>query len=216
MLVPLTRKKFEELVPRVATWDQYRFFWGKPSDFLRRLLISVVSVVVVFLVRLILPEGFGLIEFMVGVVTGLYWLWSPIYWAGRRNSDLRRYQYSGFWRGKVLDVFISEDLVGQEETVNQKGELVIVENRERRLNVELGDRDGYLTTIQAPLQRSHRAIRRGDAAELVVVSNRPDLSRISNLSDVYFPDENLWVSNYPYLRRDAFQDVRQRLLKEYG
>jgi len=48
---------------------------------------------------------------------------------------------SGFFRGRVLDVFITEELIG-EETVNNKGDLVIVENRERRLNLEVGDETG--------------------------------------------------------------------------
>jgi len=47
-----------------------------------------------------------------------------------RNGEYRKYKYSGFFRGRVLDVFITEELIGKEETVNNKGELVIVENRE--------------------------------------------------------------------------------------
>ncbi|MGL5877872.1 MAG: phosphate ABC transporter permease, partial [Xenococcaceae cyanobacterium] len=51
MLVPLTRQKFEQLIPRIATGDQYRYVWGNFSDFLRRLLASVVAVIVVLLLR---------------------------------------------------------------------------------------------------------------------------------------------------------------------
>lgn len=212
MLIPITRTTFEELVPLSATGDQYRYCWGKPSDFLRRLLISVVVVVVVFaVVKPILPPIFGLPEFILGVVGGLYWLWSPVYLASRRNFGLRKYKYSGFWEGRVLDVFVTEELIGQEETVNAKGELVIVENRERRLNLEVGDEVGFTTQVQATLKRSHRAIRRGDIVQLLVMSNRADLSRIASVSDAYFPDYDLWVSDYPILRHDAFVDLSRRL-----
>jgi len=216
MLIPLTRAKFEELIPSVATGDQYKYFWGKPADFLRRLLISVIGVVVAFILKTILPSGFELIEFLPGVMVGLYWLWAPIYQAGLRNREVRKYEFSGFWQGEVLDVYVTEELIGKEETVNKRGELVIVENRERRLNLEIGDEAGFASRIQVPLQRSHRVIRPGDLVEMIVMSNRDDLSRISKMSDVYLPDYNLWVSDYPYVRRDAFIDVSRRLRQKWN
>ena len=211
MLIPLTRKKFEDLVPIVATGDQYRYSWGKPSDFLRRLLISIAGVVVIVILRAIIGQAFNLIIFPIGFFVGFYWLWGPVYLATQRNRELRRYQYSGFWQGEVLDVFVTEALVGTEETVNKRGELVIVENRERRLGLEIGDETGFYTKLQVPLKRDHRAIQPGDVAEMVVMSNRSDLSRISQVSDIYLPDYNLWVSDYPYLRRDIFVEVSRRL-----
>lgn len=216
MLVPLTRKKFEELVPLVATADQYKYYWGKPSDLLGRFLISIVGVLASIVIWLFLPKGFEILEFIPAFVVGFYWLWGPIYQASRRNRELRRYQYSGFLRGEVLDVFVTEELIGQEETVNKKGELVIVENRERCLNLEVGDESGFMTKVQVPLKRSYRSIREGDIAEMIVLSNRPDLSRILQISDVYLSDYDLWVSDYPYLRKDIFQEVSHRLNQRGG
>ncbi|WP_416673634.1 hypothetical protein [Egbenema bharatensis] len=138
----------------------------------------------------------------------------PVYLASQRNRELRRYPYSGFWEGEVTDVFISEELVGTEETVNKRGELVIVENRERRLNLEVGDETGFYTRLQVPLKRDHRMVRPGDVAQMLVVSNRPDLSRIAQATDVYLADYNLWVSDYPYVQRDAFVDVSRRMVYE--
>jgi hypothetical protein len=211
MLIPLTRKKFEEVVPLVATGDQYRYYWGKLSDVLGRLLISFAGVVVVLIVRALLPEGFGIVIAILGCGAGLYWLWTPVYWATRRNLECRKYKYSGFWQGEVSEMFISEELIGKEETVNKQGELVIVENRERRLNLEVTDGTGFVADLQVPLQRSHRSIRRGDIAEMIVMSNRADLSRISKISDIYLSDYELWVSDYPYLRRDTFLEISRRL-----
>lgn len=212
MLIPLTRKKFEQLMPSVATGPQYRYYWGKPADFLRRLLISLIGVVVIFLVvKPILPASFGLAEFILAIIIGLYWLWTPVYFATRRNWDCRRYEYAGLWQGEVLDVFVTEELVREEETVNKKGELVVIENRERRLNLEIGDETGFSTQVQVPLKRFHKSIRRGDLAEMVVMSNRPDLSRFTKLSDLYIPDYGIWVSDYPYLQREAFVEVSRQL-----
>ncbi|MBD2004075.1 MULTISPECIES: phosphate ABC transporter permease [Cyanophyceae] len=212
MLVPLTRQKFEELIPVIATGPQYAYYWGKFQEFLKRLLISVLVVVVVLLLgNFVLGEQLGGITFFLGVIGGLYWLWGPIYSASMRNVSYRRYPYSGFWRGEVLDVFVTEELIGEEQTVNNRGQLVIIENRERRLNIEVGDETGFTTQIQAPLKKTHKAIRPGQIAEMVVLSNQKDLGRIAKFTDVYLPDENLWVSDYPYLQRGFFVDVSRQL-----
>lgn len=214
MLIPITRETFEELVPRYATGEQYRYMSGQWADFLRRLLISIIGVLAAFMLNAILPSGFEILEFVIGIVTGLYWLWSPVYWASLRNIKARRYPYAGFWRGRVIDAFPSEEVVGTEETVNKQGELVVVENRERRLNLEVADKQGFSTLIQVPLQRAHQMIRPGDRAEMLVMSNRPDLSYISQFSDVHLVDYDLWVSDYPSVRRDVFKDVSRRLTAE--
>ncbi|MBF2027174.1 MAG: phosphate ABC transporter permease [Oscillatoriales cyanobacterium C42_A2020_001] len=215
MLIPLTRKTFEELVPAVATGAQYAHCWGKLSELLRRVLISVVGMFVVILLKaLFFREGFDEFLLVGGIVVGLYWLWGPVLTASLQNIECRRYGYCGFWQGKVLDVYISEELIGTEETVNNRGDLVIVENRERCLNLEVGDELGFLTCLRVPLKRSHRAIDIGDTAELLVFSNRADLGRISKTSDIYLSDHNLWVSDYPFVRRDAFVEVSRRINRQ--
>lgn len=212
MLIPLTRKTFETLIPRVATGTQYVYCWGKVSDFLRRLLISIVGVaIVIFGIGLLVGPDIGFFRFLLGIIVGLYWLWGPVLWASLRNLEYRKFSYSGFWQGEVLDVYLTEELIGKEETVNDQGDLVIVENRERCFNIEVGDETGFSTQLRVPLDRSHQAIRAGDAAEMMVLSNRKDLSRISKTSDIYIPDNNIWVSDYPLLEREAFVDVSQRL-----
>lgn len=211
MLIPLTREKFEQLIPIIATGSQYGYFWGKLPDILKRLLVSVLAIVVILILGLILGNGFDPLRLLLGISAGLYWLWGPIYWASMRNLETRRYKYSGFWHGRVLDVFVTEELVGTEETVNNRGELVIVENRERRLNLDVGDESGFTTQLQAPLRRTHKAIAPGQIAEMLVMSNQPDLSSITKISDIYIPSQNLWVSDYPYVQRDAFTQISRQL-----
>lgn len=216
MLVPLTRSKFEQVIPLAATGAQYRYYWGKFPDFLKRLLISIVALVAVFfLVRPILGDTWGAFLIVIEIPAVLYWLWAPVMWAALRNYNTRKYPYSGFWRGEVLDVYVSEEMIGQEETVNRKGELVIVENRERRLNVEVGDEMGFFTSIQVPLKRSHKGIAAGQIAEMLVLSYEPDLNTIVMNTDIFIPSRNIWVSDYPYVQRDAFAEV-SRQLKRYA
>lgn len=213
MLIPITREKFEQLIPLIATSVQYTYYWGKFSDFLKRLLISVVAVVVVLLVGLFFGPGFDPLRLLLGIIAGLYWFWGPVYWASQRNLEVRRYQYSGFWEGRVLDVFVTEELIGTEENVSNQGELVIVENRERRLNLEVGDETGFSILLQAPLRRTHKGIAPGQVAQMLVMSNQPDLSRIAKTSDIYIPRLNVWLSDYPYLQREVFTQVSRQISK---
>ncbi|MBW4666712.1 MAG: phosphate ABC transporter permease [Cyanomargarita calcarea GSE-NOS-MK-12-04C] len=211
MLVPLTREKFNQLIPWIATGPQYKYCWGKFPEFLQRLLISVVAAAIILLVKVILRLDFGSIIFILGLFGAFYWLWGPVLWASIRNAKCRKYKYSGFFRGRVLDWWITEELIGKQETVNNKGELVIVENREKRINLELGDDSGFTAEFQAPLRPNHKEIVRGQMAEMLVLSNRPDLSRIEEITDIYIPNRNLWVSDYPYVQRDFFTEVSRRL-----
>ncbi len=211
MLIPITRQKFEQIVPLLATGPQYAYFWGKFPDFLKRLLISVIAIVGVLLLTSFFGEGFDGLRLLLCIIAGLYWLWGPVYWATLRNMEMRRYPYSGFWRGEVVDIYVTEELIGKEETVNNRGELVIVENRERRLNVEVEDETAFGTRLQVPLRRIHKGIARGQEAEMLVLSYQPDLRNIVKTSDIYIPSLNRFVSDYPYLQRDVFAQVSQSL-----
>jgi hypothetical protein len=210
MLVPLTRQKFEQIIPLIASGQQYKYYWGKFSNLLQRILISVVTVVVIFLVKILFKLDFGLV-FVFGVFGAFFWLWYPVFQASIRNAKCRRYKYSGFFRGRVLDWWITDKLTGKQETVNNKGELVIIENREKRINLEVGDDTGFRIEFDAPLRPAHKAIARGQVAEMILMSSRPDLSSIEEFSNIYIPSRNLWVTDYPLLRQDLFNEVSLRL-----
>ncbi len=211
MLVPLTRQKFEQVVPLVATSQQYKYCWGRSANVLQRLLVSVVVVVLLLIIKALFGLELGAIVFVFGTFGAFYWLWFPVFAASLRNVKCRRYKYSGFFRGRIIDWWITDELVGKQETVNSKGELVIVENREKKINLEIGDDTGFTVEFTAPLRPAHKVINRGQIAEMIVMSNRPDLSKIEEFSDIYIPSRNLWVSDYPYLRQDFFSEVSRRL-----
>jgi hypothetical protein len=213
MLIPLTRETFQELIPAVATAAQYKYIWGKPPDFLRRMLISAVIVVLLLVVYNLAGSDFAPFVLITGLIGGLYWLWGPVLWASLRNAEYRKFQYCGFWQGRVLDIYITDEVTSQEETVNQKGQLVIVDNLEPRINLEVGDKTGFTTTLRAPLQKNHQGIAVGQAALMLVMSDREDLGIISKVSDIYIPSRSVWVSDYPYLRRDLFVEISEQIKK---
>jgi hypothetical protein len=211
MLVPLTRKKFEQLIPLLAIGSQYKYYWGKFTSFLQRLLTSVVLVAALLLLKILFGLELGPILIIPGVFGGFFWLWYPVFQASIRNSKIRKYKYSGFLRGEVLDWWIAERLMGKQETVNNKGELVIIENREKRIHLEIGDETGFTVEFDAPLRANHKVITRGLVAEMLLMSDSPDLNEIEDFSDVYIPQHDLWISDYPCLRQDFFLEVSLRL-----
>lgn len=211
MLKPITREKTEQLIPLIATGQQYAYYWGKWSDILNRVLISVVAVVVILILDLLFGDQGEALILLLGGTAALYWLWCPVYQASLRNAANRRFKYAGFWRGKILDVYVTEELIGEEETVSPRGELIVVENRERWINLVLGDTTGFEVEVQAPLQRIYKGLKPGQIAELLVLSNKSDLSRINKISDAYIPRRNLWIGQYPYLQRDVFAEVSRQL-----
>ena len=213
MLIPLTRETFQELIPAVATGAQYKYIWGKPPDFLRRMLISAVIVVLLLVVYNFAGSDVGPLVLITGLIAGLYWMWAPILWASLKNAECRKYKYCGFWQGRVLDVYITDEVTSQEETVNQKGQLVIVDNLEPRINLEVGDKTGFTTTLRAPLRKEHQGIVPGQAALMLIMSNQEDLGRIAKVSDIYIPSRDVWVSDYPYLRRDLFVEMSEQIKK---
>jgi hypothetical protein len=216
MLLPITRTKFEQLMPIVATGAQYNYCWGKFSDFLRRVIISIAAITVVYtILRFTFPDEVEWAAPIPTVVVGLYWLWEPILLASRRNWQSRQFPYSGFWRGEVLDLYVTEDIVGELETVDKKGKLIVTEEIETRLHLEVGDESGFTTEITVPLKKAYKGISRGQIAEMLVMSYRPDLSSFAKVSDIYLPDLNLWLSDYPCLSREAFREISKRIDDDY-
>jgi hypothetical protein len=212
MLVPITRSKFEQLIPIVATTAQYKYCWGKLVDFLRRVIISIAATALIYTVlRFSSPDDVEWLAPVPMAIGGLYWWWAPIVLASRRNWETRQFPYSGFWQGEVLDVYITEKLVSEIETVDKKGKLVVLEDIETILNLEVGDETGFSTEISVPLKKAYKSVTRGQIVEMLVMSYRPDLGSFAKVSDVYLPDLNLWLSDYPCLSRDAFKEVSQQL-----
>lgn len=214
MLIPLTREKFEQLIPILATGSQYKYYWGKPFDFILRLLISTVIALLIWWIEVtFLGLEYAAFTLLSGIFIASYFLWGPIFRASLRNYQCRKYKYSGFWKGEVWDLYITEEVVGKEQNVNKRGELVIVENREKRLNIEVGDETGFSTSLQVPLKRIHKSLRRGQVAEMLVMSNKPDLAIINQVTDIYVAELDLWVSDYPYLQRKEFTELSYKFEK---
>ena len=215
MLIPLRPGELSRLIPAVATGPQFNACSGSPQKLLQRVFISVIGGVITLLISqtLLFSSQAGPIFLVIGVVFLLYLLWGPIVEAGRKNATLRRYPVAAIFEGEVVDYFTKELVEGRQETTDRQGRLEMVENRRTWLCLELEDDEGYLGTIRFPYDKKHKLIRRGMVVRCLVLSERKDFSRIGALSDAWLPQLKLWVGDYPYLLRPAFEELCLKRLR---
>ncbi|MFM7732998.1 MAG: hypothetical protein ACKO6F_05975 [Cyanobium sp.] len=215
MLIPVSPAEFSRLIPAVATGPQFNACSGDPRKLLQRVLISVIGGVLTLLVSqtLAFNSRFSSLWLVAGVALVLYILWGPILEASRRNAALRRYPAAAIFDGRVADLFTREVVEDRREQADRSGRLELVENRRTWLCLELEDEDGYLGQVRFQFEKKHQVIRRGMVVRCLVLSERRDFARIGALSDAWLPQPKLWVGEYPYLLRPAFEELCLRRLR---
>ena len=210
MLVPLRPGELQRLIPAVATSNQFAAALGNPRKILQRVMIAAIGGVITLLIsQSQLASRWGAVWLVVGVVLLLYVLWGPIVEAGQCNAGLRRYPAAAIFEGEVANVFTRERVLERHEQANKLGELELVENRRTWIVLELEDEDGYLGQLSFPMSKKHQSIRAGSLIRCLVLSDRKDFSRIAALTDAWLPGQRLWVGEYPFLLRPAFEELCQ-------
>ena len=210
MLIPLRPGELQRLIPAVATGNQFRVSLGSPQQILQRVMIATIGGVITLLIsQSQMTSRWGPFWLIVGVVFLLYVLWGPILQAGQRNAGLRRYAAAALFEGEVVEVRTRERVEGRHEQANRSGELELVENKRTWMLLELEDEEGYLGRLAFPMEKRHQVIRAGSLIRCLVLSERKDFSKIGALSDAWLPGLRLWVGDYPFLLRPAFEELCQ-------
>ena len=215
MLIPVSDSELSRLIPAVATGPQFNACNRNPRQLLQRVLIAVIGGVISLLISqgLSMNSQFAPVMLVIGVVFLLYVLWGPILEAGRRNAALRRYPAAAIFEGEVADLYQREVVEDRREQADRSGRLELVENKRTWLCLELADEEGYLGQLRFPMEKKHQQIRRGMVVRALVLSERRDFSRIGAISDGWLPQLRLWVGEYPYLLRPAFEELCLRRLR---
>ena len=209
MLLPLRPGELLRLIPAVATGPQFNACTGNPRKVLQRVLISVIGAVIALLISqtLLFSSQFGPVFLVVGFVFALYLLWGPILEAGQKNSTLRRYPAAAMFEGQIADLYTREIVEERREQANNDGRLELVENRRTWLTLELEDEEGYLGKVRFPFEKKHQQIRAGMVVRVLALSERKDFSQVGAISDAWLPQLKLWVGEYPFLLRPAFEEL---------
>ena len=210
MLIPLRPGELQRLIPAVATGSQFRAALGSPREILQRVMVAAIGGVITLLIsQSQMASRWGPFWLVTGVVFLLYVLWGPILQAGQRNATLRRYPSAALFEGEVAEVSTRERIENRHEQADSQGKLELVENRRTWMLLELEDEEGYLGRLAFPMDKKHQVIREGTLIRCLVLSERKDFSRVSALSDAWIPGLRLWVGDYPFLLRPAFEELCQ-------
>ena len=208
MLLPISTGQVSKLIPSVATGNQFKYALGNPRKILQRLIISVLGGVVNFLLSGQLygsqTSSFWLV---LSVLFFLYILWGPILEASRKNAKFKRFQFFAIFDGFIADIYKTEIIESSREQSNRQGRLELIENKRTWLVLELEDNDGYLGKVSFPMENKHSQLKIGLSVRCLVTSNNRNLSKNILLTDAWLPQINLWVGDYPFLLRPAFEEI---------
>ena len=208
MLIPIKSNQVSKLIPSVATGGQFKYALGNPRKILQRLIISSIGAAITLVIGnyqfgnqtdvlwLILCLGFA-----------LYILWGPILEASRKNIKYKQFKFFSIFDGIISDIYQIEKIESSREQTNRYGNLEIVENKRTWLTIELEDEDGYLSKISFPMEKRHSIITRGLRVKCLVSANERSFNGKLFLTDAWLPEINLWVGDYPYLLRPAFEEI---------
>tara|TARA_A100001035_G_scaffold16760_1_gene11425 strand:+ start:836 stop:1480 length:645 start_codon:yes stop_codon:yes gene_type:complete len=214
MLIPVKLSQISRLIPAVGTGGQFKYALGDPRKILQRLIISSIGGVIFFLISISQTgnQTYNL-WLLLCVVFFLYIIWGPILESSRKNLQFRKYKFFSIFDGYVSDIYKTEKIENIREQSNRQGRLEMVENKRTWLVLELEDEDGYLDKISFPLENKHAQIRIGSNIRCLVTSNNRNFDKDIYLSDAWLPDINLWVGQYPFLLRPAFEEICYIYLK---
>ena len=208
MLIPIKLNQVSRLIPSVGTGRQFQFALGDPRKILQRLIISSIGGIINFLISISQTgnQTYNL-WLLLCVVFFLYIIWGPILESSKKNLQFRKSKFFYIFDGFVSDIYKTERIESKREQSNRQGRLEVVENKRTWLVLELEDADGYLNKISFPMENKHSQIRIGSDIRCLVASDSRNLEKSFYLSDAWLPDTNLWVGEYPYLLRPAFEEI---------
>ena len=214
MLIPIKQNQISKLIPSVGTGGQFRYALGDPRKILQRLIISSIGGVLNLL--LFISQSSTQTEnlwLLLCVIFFLYIIWGPILESSRKNINFKKSKFFSLFDGYVSDIYKTERIESSREQSNRQGRLELIEKKRTWLVIELEDEDGYLDKISFPMENKHSLIRVGSNIRCIISSNYRNFEREISLTDAWLPDTNIWIGEYPYLLRPAFEEICYIYLK---
>ena len=206
MLIPINSNQISKLIPAVGTGSQFKYALGNPRKILQRVIVSSIGG---FISLIISSTGDQTNNFwlLLCVAFFLYIIWGPILESSRKNLQIRKYKFFSLFDGYVSDIYKTEKIESSREQSNRQGRLEVIENKRTWLVLELEDEEGYLGKISFPMENKHNLLRKGENIRCIVTSDSRNFNSKLVLTDAWLPDLNLWVGDYPYLLRPAFEEI---------
>ncbi len=208
MLIPISVNQVSKIVPSVATGGQFKYALGDPRKILQRLIISSIGGVITFLISVSQDRNQTYsLWLLLCVLFFLYILWGPILEASKKNLNFRKFKFFYIFDGFVDQIYQVEKVESSREQTNRYGRLELVEKKRTWLVLELEDEDGYFSKISFPMDNKHSLIRKGQNIRCLGATYSRSLNNKFVITDAWLPEINIWVGEYPYLLRPAFEEI---------
>ena len=208
MLIPIKIKQVSKLIPSVATGGQFKYALGNPRKILQRVIISSIGAAITLVIG---NNQFGnqtdVLWLILCLGFALYILWGPILEASKKNIKYKQFKFFSLFDGFISEIYKTERIESSREQTTLDGRLELVENKRTWITLELEDDDGYLSKLSFPLENKHSQLSKGLNVKCLVSSNDRSFNSKLVLTDAWLPDINLWVGDYPYLLRPAFEEI---------
>ena len=125
--------------------------------------------------------------------------------------------YSALFVGHVADIAVVEDAISDVEydlddfrdyTMNGD-ELEKLTGQSYLLRVWARDRTGRELQVHTRMSEEYvdGALEAGLPVTAILLSTKSNFSRLAAISDLYVPDANLWLGDYPYLDREQMETL---------
>lgn len=233
-LVPLPVEDLEQLlVVQSPSGEQYAAYWGKTKRerYNRLLESSIVAFIGVFFSYFL---SFVLGGFVATILGSLFFFWailSPDFKARQRNweflggrplvdpwivdgvDSIDEGLYGSLFLGRVDDVYVVEETTAEDEYnldefqgySAEEDELEQIAGTPYLLRMRVSDDEGRELQIHARLVEEYLGIEQGMPVTGILLSKSQSFSSLAALTDIYVPDEECFVGDYPYLNRPEME-----------
>lgn len=203
-LTPLTSQQLGLVLPWSGSGYRVSHEFGNPMDWVFRLSASLASTFCVFRH-----------SYTVAALASLFWLWGPMWFAALRSCQLRlRFPHAGVWQARVLAVGPTAQTLSRPSGTPGQDFFGNLSTSSSLFFLEIGDDSSARIQIDVPSSKQIAMLRVGELAELLVLSDRIDLSRFKAVRDIYFPRIGMWISQDPWLEKTKFETVSKSMSSE--
>lgn len=202
-IVPISRKAMRKVCPpSKVSIHQYGSYWGTNSmERVQRIFESVIVAYGGAWLAWFSSFMVGsLVSAVIGTALVLNWVYLPWLNARRRNAKMWPSEgqlYYALFSGRIISLKRLKRRAGKMigAVAQEYLQLIIADESERELEVITTWQDCY----------SH--LRAQMKCETIIASPLRDFSSLYTMTELWVPSTDCWVGDYPYLRRDKFENL---------
>jgi len=142
----------------------------------------------------------------------------------------KRGLYGAYYLSSVLHVAVvnnADNAASEEYPLSEFDDYTMDNDEEEqltgipyKLRLRIEDKNGRMLQIHARMSEEYLDIKEGMPVASILLSTNPNFNQLAALTDIWIPDVDAWVGDYPYLNKEVFRrligrkKIRRLLQKE--